>query len=300
MTARFTIHAPAKLNLGLEVTGRRADGYHELVTIFQALTLHDTLAVAPAARLTLTVEKPGDPAGVGVPAGAGNLVLWAARALQAWAGGPPRGAALTLTKRVPVAAGLGGGSSDAAATLVALDRLWGLGVPEEELAALAAGLGADVPFFLRGGTALATGIGERLAPLPPLATAGPRWFVTLTPPLALPPAKTRRLYAALRPADFGDGARTRAQAARLRAGLPLDPALLVNAFAGPLERLFPELADWRARFLATGAPWVLPSGSGPTLFTAVDSAAAGRRLAARLAGAGARVHVAAPLDPGPA
>lgn len=300
MTAPITLRAPAKLNVGLEVTGRRPDGYHELVTIFQAIALHDTLTVAPAADLTLTVETPDDPAGAPALADGDNLVLRAAQALNDRAGGPPRGATLTLVKRIPVAAGLGGGSSDAAAALLALDRLWGLGAPAEDLAALAAGLGADVPFFLRGGTALATGIGERLAPLPPLAASGSSWFVTLTPPLALPAAKTRRLYAALRPADFGDGGRTRAQAARLRAGLPLDPALLVNDFAGPLERLYPELAAWRARFLAAGAPWALLSGSGPTLFTAADSEAEARRLAGRLAGAGARVHVAAPLAPDPA
>ncbi len=153
-----------------------------------------------------------------------------------------------------------------------------------------------MPFFLRGGTALATGIGERLEPLPPLP---PTWFVVLTPALALPPDKTRRLYRALTPADFTDGARTRAQAARLRRGAPLDPALLTNAFAGPLVRLFPALEDWRRRLIAAGAPWAQPSGSGPTLFTVAPDEAAGHRLAARLARAGggeARVHVVRAID----
>ncbi len=279
------LRAPAKLNLGLEILGRRPDGYHELATIFQAVALHDTLTARPAPDLTLRA----DPA----LGGEGNLVLRAARALATHAG-VSRGAALTLEKAIPVAAGLGGGSSDAAAALRGLRRLWRLRVPEGELAALAAGLGADVPFFLLAsgpggsGTALATGIGERLAPLPPLP---PTWFVLLTPPLALPPDKTRRLYAALEPADFGDGARVRAQADRLRRGAPLDPALLVNGFAGPLARLFPELAGWRRRFERAGAPWAVPSGSGPTFYTIVPSPEEGERIAAALADGGARVYV---------
>ena len=118
MTAPITLRAPAKLNVGLEVTGRRPDGSHELVTIFQAIALHDTLTVAPAADLTLTVESPDDPAGAPALADGDNRVLRAAQALNDRAGGPPRGATLTLVKRIPVAAGLGGGSSDAAAALI--------------------------------------------------------------------------------------------------------------------------------------------------------------------------------------
>lgn len=273
--------AAAKINLGLEVLRRRPDGYHDLVTIFQAVALFDevTIEAAPPGQLTLAA----DPA----LGGEGNLVLRAARALAARAK-TNHGAALALTKGIPVAAGLGGGSSDAAATLLGLREHWGLAVPDEALAQLATGLGADVPFFLRAGTALATGIGEVLEPLPPLV---PTWFVLLTPPLALPPDKTRRLYGALTPDDFGDGARTLAQAARLRRGEPLDPGLLVNCFARPLYRLFPDLAGWRDRLLAAGAAWALPSGSGPTLFTIAESETAGQVVAGRLAGAGARVAV---------
>ncbi len=274
--------APAKLNLGLEIIGRRPDGYHELVTIFHTIALHDELTVAPAPPGHLTLAT--DPA----LGGEDNLILRAARALAAHTGASD-GAALTLAKGIPVAAGLGGGSSDAASTLLALCELWGLTLADEELAALAVRLGADVPFFLRCGTAFASGVGEVLTPLP---SPGPLWFVTLTPTLDLPTDKTRRLYGALTAADFSDGARTRAQAARLRRGEPIDPALLVNSFAAPLERLFPALAEWRRRFLTAGAPFVLPSGSGPTLYTIVPSAEEGERLAATLTGAGARVWVA--------
>ena len=280
--------APAKLNLGLEIVGRRPDGYHELVTIFQTLALYDEVTVAPAPPGTLTLAA--DP----TLGGADNLILRAARALAAHAN-VAEGAALALEKGIPVAAGLGGGSSDAATTLRALRQHWGLHMTDAELAALATTIGADVPFFLRGGTALATGIGEVLTPLPPL---GPSWFVTLTPELPLPPDKTRRLYAALLPHNFSDGARTRAQAERLRRGLGIDPALLVNSFAAPLESLFPALAAWRERLLAAGAPFVLPSGSGPTLYTVVDSEDAGVALAEALGECAARVHVACAVEVG--
>ena len=275
------LRAPAKVNLGLEIVGRRADGYHDLVTIFQTVALYDelTLTPAPTGPLALTA----DPA----LGGEGNLVLRAARALAAHSG-VAAGATLALTKRIPVAAGLGGGSSDAAATLRGLRAAWALDITDATLAELATSLGADVPFFLRGGTALATGIGERLVSLPPPA---PLWFVLLTPTLPLPPDKTRQLYGALKPADFGDGARTEAQAARLRRGESLDPALLVNSFAGPLYRLLPALATWRDRFLAAGADWVQPSGSGPTLYTLAPSAEMGQAIAARLGQDGARVEV---------
>lgn len=299
--------APAKLNLGLEIVGRRPDGYHELVTIFQTIALHDELAIAPIPSWNEAQAPPGAPpltlAADPALGGEANLALRAARALATHvltARGPrptahEHSAALRLTKGIPVAAGLGGGSSDAAAALRGLRDFWRLGVPDDELAVLAARLGADVPFFLRGGTALAEGIGERLTPLPPLPHG---WFVILTPALPLPPDKTRQLYAALVPADFGDGARTRAQAERLRRGETLDPALFVNSFAGPLGRLFPALESWRRRFAAAGAPWTQPSGSGPTLYTMVPSREAGERIATALRAGGldgARVHVVAPV-----
>lgn len=273
--------AAAKVNLGLEVVGKRADGYHELVTIFQAIGLYDEVAVgaAPPGQIALAA----DPA----LGGEGNLVLRAARSLVAWAG-TNQGAALDLVKGIPVG-GLGGGSSDAAATLLALREFWALDITDKELATLATRLGADVPFFLRGGTALATGIGEVLTPLPSLAAT---WFVLLIPDLALPADKTRQLYAALTPGDFSDGSRTLEQAERLRQGAPLDPALLINSFAGPLYRLFPALAAWRDRLLAAGAAWVLPSGSGPTLYTTAPTDEAAREIATRATSAGAQVMVA--------
>jgi 4-diphosphocytidyl-2-C-methyl-D-erythritol kinase len=252
-----------------------------LVTIFQAVGLYDEVIIRAAPPGQVTLEA--DPA----LGGEGNLVLRAARAL-AMRAGVTEGAALSLTKGIPVAAGLGGGSSDAAATLLGLREFWSLDIADEELARIATALGADVPFFLRSGTALATGIGEVLTPLTPLP---PTWFVLLTPELPLPADKTRQLYRALTPADFGDGSRTQAQVERLRRGEPLDPGLLMNSFAGPLYRLFPALMEWRDRLLAAGAAWVLPSGSGPTLYTIAPSEEMGREIAARVGELGVRMSV---------
>ena len=152
--------APAKLNLCLHVTGRRADGYHELETLFQIIDWADELAIE--VRSDGRLERCGGPPGV--PADQ-DLVVRAARLLRERAGSPARGATITLAKRIPLGGGLGGGSSDAATTLVALNELWGLRLDLETLAALGLELGADVPVFIRGHNAIARGIGERLEPL---------------------------------------------------------------------------------------------------------------------------------------
>jgi 4-diphosphocytidyl-2-C-methyl-D-erythritol kinase len=152
--------APAKLNLFLHVTGRRPDGYHELQTLFQLIDLADELRIR--ARRDGVIALSGGPPGVAPEA---DLVVRAARLLRAVAGEASLGADLALSKRIPVGGGLGGGSSDAATTLVALNELWGLGLASERLAALALGLGADVPVFVRGTAAVGRGVGEILEPV---------------------------------------------------------------------------------------------------------------------------------------
>jgi 4-diphosphocytidyl-2-C-methyl-D-erythritol kinase len=164
--------APAKLNLFLHVTGRRADGYHELQTLFQLVDLADELRIR--VRDDGRIVRTAGPAEVPPDA---DLVVRAARLLRERAGRPQLGAELAVTKRIPLGGGLGGGSSDAATTLVALDRLWGLGVAPDELASLGLQLGADVPVFVRGATALAEGIGERLTPV----DVAPAWFAIVHP-----------------------------------------------------------------------------------------------------------------------
>jgi 4-diphosphocytidyl-2-C-methyl-D-erythritol kinase len=167
--------APAKLNLFLHVTGRRPDGYHELQTLFQLVEFCDEvrIRVRPDGRIERTAGADGVSA-------EDDLVVRAARRLQAEAG-TRLGADLAVTKRIPMGGGLGGGSSDAATTLVALDRLWGLDLGVDRLAALGLELGADVPVFVRGRTALAGGVGERLEP----AEVAPAWFAIVHPGIAV-------------------------------------------------------------------------------------------------------------------
>jgi 4-diphosphocytidyl-2-C-methyl-D-erythritol kinase len=256
--------APAKLNLSLEILGRRPDGYHELVTLFQTVGLADELYLAPADDLTLECDHPdldGD----------ANLALRAARALRRHLGSDA-GARLTLRKHIPLAAGLGGGSSDAAAAIRGLVRLWGAAVGRDELIGLARDLGADVPFLLWGGTALAAGVGDELEWLPDRTE---RFVVLYTP--ARPPAdKTALAYRALARQAWSDGAATRALAADQAADLASAP----NAFESVAGRLFPGLDSARARMLAAGAPWARLTGAGPTLFSILPSEDAARRVLA--------------------
>jgi len=240
------------------------------VTIFQTVALLDRLTLAPAPDLRLGCDDPA-------LAGPDNLALRALARLRDRVG-TTAGAHLRLEKNIPVAAGLGGASSDAAAALLAARRLWSALIADEELFELAAELGSDVPFFLRGGTALATGRGERLETLP--APAG-LWFVIVSPAVAVP-RKTATLYAALTQRDFSDGTRVERQAARLRADLPLAPELLVNAFARPLAALRPELEELPELMRAAGAPAVALSGAGPSHYAVLDDPEAARRLATRL------------------
>src|SRR5690349_24827067 len=171
--------ARAKVNLWLKVVGRRADGYHLLDSLVAFADLADSLEASPSDRLSLVVDGPGEAA---LSKETDNLVLKAARLLAGRAGVAPR-VALRLTKRIPVAAGLGGGSADAAATLQALIDLWRVALPVEELFDLAARLGADVPMCFAGRAALASGVGERLAPAPALP---PCAILLVNPRVTLP------------------------------------------------------------------------------------------------------------------
>ena len=175
----LTVSARAKINLTLDVGRRRPDGFHDIRSVMQTIALHDTL------EITLTPDRPGVSLAVtgdeaeDVPADTSNIVHHAATRLQALVSDGTPGLAITLTKHIPSQAGLGGGSSDAAATLDAVNSLLGLHLPESQLAEIAATLGADVPFFLCGGTVLAEGLGERLTRLPPLT---PHWPLVIVKP----------------------------------------------------------------------------------------------------------------------
>jgi len=271
----------AKVNWVLEVLQRRPDGYHEVRTVMQTIDLYDELELQPAGELCLDEE------GEGLPSPAENLVMKAAHLLRERADGLP-GARIRLSKAIPVAAGLGGGSSDAAAALRGLNALWGLGLDQEALADIAARLGSDVPFFLYGGTALAEGCGESITPLP---DAPPQELVIALPALTLAD-KTRRMYSLLTPADHTDGSVAGHLADAIRQGRPVADERLFNAFDGPAFRAFPELERLRRALLAAGARSVHLAGSGPALFALVDNATERERLARAATEAGARAFAA--------
>ena len=288
------VRAPAKINLVLEVLGRRPDGFHELASVVHAVALYDALELRACDALEVRIE------GAAVAPEA-DLVVRAARLLRARLG-VRLGAEIRCRKRIPVSSGLGGGSSDAAATLRALAALWSAPDRAALLAALAAELGSDVPLFLSPGAALIRGRGERVTPLPRLRAA---WAV-LVPLAATLPEKTARLFAALGPGERGDGARAEAAAAALRAGTLPAEELLVNAFEPAARALHPGLAALQdALGQRAGARFHL-SGAGPSLFAlcaARDEALAllgrARPLAptarlARLVGGAAPLRVVAP------
>jgi 4-diphosphocytidyl-2-C-methyl-D-erythritol kinase len=248
----------AKINLTLEVLGRRTDGYHELASVMQTIALCDTVALEPAPANTRTLA-----CDVPALAGAANLALRAADELASLVPGTC-GVSLELHKAIPTQAGLGGGSSDAATALLALARLWGVPITEDHMCALAARLGSDVPFFLTGGTARVRGRGEGVEPLPDVV---PCWLVLLKPPLSVPTAVA---FAALGPEDFRDGAASARLANDVLQGRPVDFAALVNSFEASVERDYPAVAAGRAALVEAGAPVVRLSGSGPTLFAPFD------------------------------
>lgn len=264
---RLLFRCYAKLNLTLEVLGEQPDGFHALASLVQTINLADDLALDDGSdEITCRAE------GLEVLPEA-NLVTRAAEVLRETAR-IQAGAELTLTKRIPVAAGLGGGSSDAAATLVGLDRLWGTRLPPDRLRGVAAQLGSDVPFFLRGGAALMGGRGEQLAWLTPLTG---QWFAIGVLAHDLP-NKTGSLYAALSPADYSDGELTREAVARLAARQPLEARRLPNAFGRAARALVPGLAEaWTAAEAACARPFHL-SGSGPALFALAADRADARSM----------------------
>jgi len=281
------VTAPAKLNLGLAVLGKRPDGYHDLLTIFQAIDLADTLTFRHRAHgITLTVN--GDPS---LPKGPENLIVRAAT-LFAHALGVTEGAEIVLAKRIPTGAGLGGGSSDAAATLLGLEALWGV-TPDPVLQRrLALELGSDVPFFLAGGTARGEGRGERLTPLPSPPEAG--WL------LAVPEFRcsTREVFENLPSGLTGSIQKLRMlEDAILNGDLEAFARHIVNDLEPGVVRMQPRLARIREALQRLGAMAVGLTGSGSAMFALFRSQGdIARLLDAGSVLEGARVCACAPVD----
>lgn len=249
------VSAHAKINLTLDVLGRRDDGYHALNSLMQTLALHDTLRISLNANGD-TAMFCDDPALQGDE----NVALRAARLLRAEVGDERLGATIELRKKVPVQAGLGGGSSDAAAVLGALNSVWGAGYPADHLEQLGARLGSDVPFFVRGGTALIAGRGEIVSPLP---DAEPLWIVLAKPRSGI---STALVFRQLTPANYSDGAATRQVVSAISSQRPIPFEQLFNALEVGVLSSYPEVGAVRDALLAAGAPVAILSGSGPTVF----------------------------------
>ncbi len=270
---RITTKACAKINLGLQILGKRRDGYHDLITIFQTVDLSD--------ELTVSLQEPGlhiVADGFDVPEDENNLCIRAARLYFQVAGKEPV-ATIRLTKNIPVGAGLGGGSSDAAATICALDRLLDAGV---DLQAVASAVGSDVAFLLQGGTALGTGRGEQIVRLPQSVTGD---VILAKPDLSI---STKTAYGLLGPDSHSDGAKTRELFDRLQQGADLldCAALLVNDFERVIEGEYPQVRRLRQQLLKAGAAVAMLCGSGSCVFGLFADATAARRCAEDLREAG--------------
>ena len=243
--------APAKINLFLKILRRRADGYHDIFSLMQKISIYDELIFAPLHR-GIVLHCPG----MNLPENDGNLIVRAAKAIFAYAN-YSGGIEITLIKKIPMTAGLGGGSSDAATTLLALNKICALKLKKNELMAIGAKIGADVPFFVFGNTALATGIGDKLKHLrnlPPLN------LVLIKPPFDI---STKMVYESLN---------LRLTMGKNNYSIPrfLKLGDIVQVLQNDLEsvslKIYPELDEFKKMLLGHGALGALMSGSGPTIF----------------------------------
>lgn len=286
--ASITLHAFAKINLSLRIKGARPDGFHDVQTILQAVDLSDRVTCkARRGPFEIRCDMPG------VPTDCTNLVWKAAQLLweAAGRGGEARNAVVSLRKQIPMKAGLGGGSTDAAAALVGLRRVWKLRVPDDQMHALASRLGSDVPYFLVGGTALGLGRGDEVYPLEHL----PRYWVVL----AVPPfgVATKDAYEWLdekrgrvqfSPASVPENCtRPLFRARPLFAGVSL-----INDLEAPVVERYPLIGLLKQRFTDRGAIMAAMSGSGSTVFGVFRSAGAANIAARAVKADGVRVVIA--------
>jgi 4-diphosphocytidyl-2-C-methyl-D-erythritol kinase len=252
----LTINAPAKINLTLEVLRKRPDRFHEIRSVLQAIDLYDTLHIEAGRGMSFKCDMEGW--------SAKNSLLSKAAGLLQKVTGCKQGAAISLEKRIPLLSGLGGDSSGAAALLMGLNDFWGLSLSNEKLQELATRLGSDVVFFLRGGTALATGRGEIISPLPPPQKL---WVLLIFPDIKVGPGKTAKMYAALKPSHFTDGSMTDRLTAAIKEGKMLDSSLLFNVFKNIAFHVYAGLLTCNVRLIKVGVCDIHLAGSGPILFT---------------------------------
>ena len=284
------VGAYAKINLTLEVLGRRPDGYHEVSTVLQTIQLADRLHFSPSEGLDMECSVPE-------LSGRDNLVLKAAEALRE-ATECDKGIMVHLEKHIPIGMGLGGGSSDAAATIKALNGLWGLGLTDEKLRSIAGSLGSDVPFFIRGGTAVGEGRGEIISDLPAMPN---RWIVLLCPcprlaGMGAPFPKTSHLYSLLGQEHYTDGSHTCRAVEALESGC-FSRELLFNVFEGVAPAAFEGFEEARRDFLESGARGVYLSGTGPALYTFVSCKEEGEGISKSLKRKGLKAYCVSIFSP---
>ncbi len=275
----LTVSAPAKVNLVLEVLERK-DAYHLIASIAQTIDLCDTLTLETSDGLSFTCSEPS--------LVEDNLVMRAAHLLRERFN-VRAGARIHLEKRIPWGAGLGGGSSDAAAALKGLNRLWAIGARPEQLDALGSEIGSDVPLFLRGGTVLVEGRGELVRPL----ADHPAMHLVLVVPVSPSPAgKTGLMYRRLEPTMFTQGQFMRAAVFALSQGKRVPRELMFNVFEKVADQVFPELAHVRAELGEAAGTSVHVAGSGPCLYAVLDTQAAAESVVRELSGRENRVFTA--------
>jgi len=280
----ITLSAYAKVNLTLEVLGMRDDGYHEITSVMQTIDLADVLTFEPADEISFVckdnnvekvnlLEKP---------------ILKAAHLLQTETRSN-QGALIQMESLgIPRAAGLGSSSTDPAVVLKGLNELWSLALSLDELSELASKIGSDTPFFIRGGTALAQGRGERITQLPSPPTT---WLVLMQPPIEPIPDKTARMYGTLDQSHYTSGELTQRIVGELHNQKSLQSYLLCNTFECIAFNFFEQLNDYRAEFRVAGAESVHLAGAGPSLFTLVESETQGESLVSRLKKQGLQAYV---------
>jgi 4-diphosphocytidyl-2-C-methyl-D-erythritol kinase len=269
---KVILAAPAKINLSLEVLGRRADGYHSIRSVLAPITLHDSVTLTPGGRRFVFHG------GQGAPKDERNLA-WQAVKLLTRETGVRHGLDVRIVKRIPVAAGLGGGSTDAAAVLAAVNDLWELGLPPAKLEKLGLEIGSDVPFFVRGGVCLAGGRGEQLETLP---AKGDFELVLVHPSLKV---SSQWAYENIPPDVPHSGGTTSMVKVALASGRPeLLAANLGNDLGPGVEKAHPVVAEARRKLKSAGALGTLMSGSGPTVFGVAPDAETADRIAAKVEG----------------
>jgi 4-diphosphocytidyl-2-C-methyl-D-erythritol kinase len=286
----LTVLAPAKINLTLEVLGKRPDGYHEIRSVIQGINLCDRLRFRPSHNIRNIKISSNNPSLVIEESLISRTIV-----LLKQATGCDKGATIEITKRIPLSSGLGGDSSGAAAALRGLNRLWGLGLSPAELVSLALRLGSDVPFFLYGGTALVEGRGELIAPLPPLPH---RWVVLTTADVPRMAEKTKQLYASLKPSHYTDGQITERFIKALKTGEEFEPSMLFNTFENVAFDQFPGLKVYKEHLIKLGAKNVHLAGSGPALFTIVEDRAEAKELYTRCKKQGMETYLVETVDRG--